>query len=313
MTVLDDIRAAIVATVAPAASPGSVHDYERYAAKVDMLRALYVPAGAGGVINGWHLRRGAIRRRPLPSGRTLVAAEWGIVGYRSLVDAAASERALDGTADAIIAALATDPTLSGLVRGLPVDDRAGPQLLDSEPVMFGGVLCHRVRIGLWTEHFEGVSDGLGDGLGALFDPAWRLITATCERLSGLSDLAAVEGRLDWDRDDDPPELPAAIVVPVWERASADLTTDSFRDRVDIGLGVVIVAPAHFPAGEGAAAADGLGRLRRLVGERLHGWGDGPDGPVEIPLAFRGAGPVPAPVGRVAWREIYAPSIYVEAS
>lgn len=310
---LDAIRAALAAAVAPAVAPGLVHAYERYAAKLEGMRALYVPDGAGGAVDGWHIRRGAVRRRALPSGRILVAAEWALVGYRSLVDGAASELAFDATADAAIAALGADPTLGGLVRGLPVDERSGPQILDSGPVMMGGVLCHRIRIGLWTEHFEGLSSAPGNGLGDLADPAIALIAATVARLSGISLFGAVEGRLSFDPDDDPPALPAALVMPIRERTAIDETTLRYRDAVEIGVGVVIVAPAHFPAGEGARAADGLGRLRALVRDALHGWGDGADGAgVDIPFIFRSGEPVPARTGRVAWRETYGPALYVEA-
>lgn len=315
MTALDTIRAAIVAVLSPIAAPGIVHPFERYAAKTEAMRALYQPGGVGGVVNGWNVRRGAIRRRLLPSGRLLVAAEWLISGYRSLVDGEESELVMDATAEALIGALDADPTLGGAVRGVPAEDAgsqaAGPQLVDSEPVMFAGVLCHRARISLVTEHFEAAAIDSG-GLADLIDPEFALITATVERLSGLEPFGTIEGRLAYDRDDDPAALPAALVMPLFERTAIDSTTLTYRDRVELGVGIVIVAPSAYPAGEGAAAADGLASLRAAVRGRLHGWGDDAGAPVEIPFTYRGAEPLPAPAGRVAWREIYAPSIFVEA-
>ena len=175
------VRTALVAMLEGVSGIGRVHPYERFAKTTDAMAALYA---VGGAVRGWHVQRLAARRRLLASGRVLVTATWTITGFVSLVDADASEIATDVLIDAVVAAERVDPTLGGVVRGLPVDGVAGVQLVESDTVMFANVLCHRARLALTAQTFEGAADG---DLVGVADAAGRLIGAIVERLAEETD------------------------------------------------------------------------------------------------------------------------------
>lgn len=146
------IRDAIVAKLNGIADIGVVHDYERYAtAKADM-RALYE---YNGQIRGWFVRR--IRsREQMPDnrlGKTNIDHDWLIRGYMSLADADASEKVFDGLVESIQDAFRTDETLGDVVSTTFFQDQAGIQVLDLNPLLFAGVLCHGARLGLRTRHW----------------------------------------------------------------------------------------------------------------------------------------------------------------
>ncbi|WP_238121963.1 MULTISPECIES: phage tail terminator protein [unclassified Xanthobacter] len=306
------IRAALVALLEAIPDIGRVHAWERFAATEKGFIDLYSHAGA---VRGWRVNRVSTRRRVLASGRVLVTDRWAITGMLSLVDAAQSEITASDLADAIIAAEVADPTLGGVARGVAVEGAAGVQLLAIAPVMFAGVLCHQVALQLDTQTFEGAAaGGLAGGLESMDGAAGRLIGAVVARLQGAVPaglLAVVEGRLSWDRDDDPADLPAAIVVPVADEARPEAETVLYRQRVDRSVAVILIAPAGYSAGAGALAAGGLEALRERVRVALLGWGDGPDGPVDIPCLYAGGAPTDAAPGLIAWRDVYTPSLYVE--
>lgn len=300
----DPVRDAIVTLIAGVANVGQVHPYERYRKEQAAMAALYAVDGA---VRGWFVQRLAARRRLLASGRTLVSTTWSVQGFMSLVDAEASELALDDIVDTIIAVERADPTLGGLVRGRPADGAAGFQLLDAGPVMFAGVLCHRVRLVLIAETFE---DGGAIELPEIEGAAGRLIGLIVDRLRAEAPaLASVVGRLAFDPDDDADASPAAIVSPIGETARMDPTSNDMDERVDIRVAVTIVPSSASigPAG-GALAAGGLEAIAEAVRTTLHGWQ--PD-VVEVPLLYAGATLVDAGPGRIAWSMTFWPSVYIE--
>lgn len=303
------IRAALVALLAGIPDIGRVHGYERFSGNEKGFLDLY--RLDDGRVRGWRVSRVALRSGLLASGRALNTSRWAIVGMLALVDADQSEIVAGDLADAIIAAEAADPTLGGSVRGRPVDGAFGIQLLAIEPVMFAGALCHKVSLQLDVQTLDGAGT---DTLAGLPAASGRLIGAVVERLqeadtSGL--FGAIEGRLAYDRDDDPVALPAAIVVPVADYATADPETLQTRQRIDRSVAVIILAPAGFPAGQGALAAGGLDVLRDQVRAALIGWGDGAGGVVDVPMLYAGGAPIDAAPGLIAWRDVFTPSVFQE--
>jgi hypothetical protein len=150
MSDLTTIRNAIVALLEGVAGIGRVHAYERYATNDRGFRDLY-DAGAGKIL-GWHVRRVATRDDALGVGAMGTTHTWRVVGIRALEDAEASELELDDLVERIRAAGRDDDTLAGAVATITIDQRAGFELVDSGPVMFAGVLCHRVVLKLTTVH-----------------------------------------------------------------------------------------------------------------------------------------------------------------
>ncbi len=155
MSKVQDIRAAIVATLAAVPGAGMVHAYERYAAGQTGLRAVYAATEDGqDVLQGWFVRRAAFAAARVTPGRRRVTTTWELTGYRALADAAASELVMDALVDAIAQAFDENPSLGGLVRVRQQADPAGITLEEATPVMFAGVLCHAARLRLVTEHDE---------------------------------------------------------------------------------------------------------------------------------------------------------------
>lgn len=308
------IRAALVALLQGVPAIGIVHAYERYADKQADFRALYTSSGT---LLGWFVARTGWRYSRTASGRLLVTTRWQITGFMGLEDAVASELVMQGLVEAICAAWAADPTLGGLVRGIPVDGSAGIDVAAIEPVMFASVLCHRARIEVVTQHYEG--SGAEDGL--LIDAGTRwLITAIVSDLRAdtaiMAAVGSIEGAIAFDPDDDPGGV-ALIVVPLGSRANGGATNMRLRDRVAVTIGVIIAAPSGYPTGAGARAADGLDILDRLIRARLHGWGDGlssPAGdPLDEPLTALGGEFLRAAPGRIAWRANYRAGLIIEVS
>lgn len=153
MSDLATVRAAIVAKLAAVAGIGIVQDYERFAANEKAFRELYQ---SGERILGWHVRRVAVREVCAVIGVGMEVASWRITGLHALNDAAASEKLLDDLVEDARAAFRSDETLGGTVSDLSdltAGDGAkefGLQQRASEPVMFAGVLCHRVILALTT-------------------------------------------------------------------------------------------------------------------------------------------------------------------
>ncbi|WP_316978047.1 hypothetical protein [Shumkonia mesophila] len=152
MANVDEIRAAIKAKLESVPGIGLVHSYERYAHDQKAFRTLFETSGK---VLGWLIRRVATRETSRTIGRHDVTHRWQIRGYMSLDDAAASEIAFDDLVEAGRDAFRADETLGGVVDDTVGDgDSIGLQVEDSGPVMFAGVLCHSVRLGLTTRHTQ---------------------------------------------------------------------------------------------------------------------------------------------------------------
>lgn len=148
---LESIRSAIVGVVQSVPDTGVVHPYERYAKSPADLAALYTQ---GGALAGWFVRRLRSRER-LVGASWLRIDEWEIRGFRALVDADASEVAMDTVVEGICTAVRADDTLGGVVMDTgdlsQGDTRdAGVAVAESGPVVFCGVLCHGVSLRLTT-------------------------------------------------------------------------------------------------------------------------------------------------------------------
>ncbi len=143
-----DVRAAIVATLESVPGIGVVHAYERYAKKVGEFAALYQ---RDDLLLGWYVHRRAERTATIGVGHDTTTTEWLITGYRALEDDVASALAFDSLVDAVIDAFRADHTLGGVVGSIvDPDTKEGPGLIESQPVMFAGVLCHRAILRLVT-------------------------------------------------------------------------------------------------------------------------------------------------------------------
>lgn len=141
------IREAIAATLNRVDGIGRVHLFERYAKNQGDLAALYAHDGQ---LRGWHIRRVRLSEGPYPAGEVTA---WEIRGYLSLNDAAGTELDFDALIDDIRAEFRADQTLGGTVATTWVEDASGIQVLDSGPVLFAGVLCHKAVLALATQRF----------------------------------------------------------------------------------------------------------------------------------------------------------------
>jgi hypothetical protein len=176
------IRAAIAARMLTVPGLGVLHLYERYTAKEAGLAALFMwqppaPPGAAKQLRGWFIRRLTLRETELTHTSTLVAVGWQLRGFMAIQDAIASEIVMDGVADGIRAAIKADETLGGLLDGRPDPPGVvGAQLAESGPFMFGGVLCHGIRLDLTTTHIERDAPGPDDAVGdfRIFHANWDI-------------------------------------------------------------------------------------------------------------------------------------------
>lgn len=151
MSAVETVRAALLGLLEGVPAIGRVHGYERYAASLDQLRALYVATIDGAQqLRGWYLRRTGQRERRIAHGCNAAEIDWEIRGFMALADAAVSELVFDGLLDAIAGALRADDTLAGAVFSIYSADGDGPQIVDSGPVMFAGVLCHSAKLRVTT-------------------------------------------------------------------------------------------------------------------------------------------------------------------
>lgn len=140
------IRAAIAAWLRAVPGIGAVYEYERYAKDDRAMRQFYA---LGDGLLGWHVRRvGRVESGDLNEVKT----SWEVRGFMSIADAEASELAFDGLIDQVLAFYRADPTLGGVVLWPALDDVCVPEVTDSGPAFFGGVLCHCVKLRLVTRH-----------------------------------------------------------------------------------------------------------------------------------------------------------------
>lgn len=157
MADLAAIRAAIKATLESVAGVGKVHDFERYAAREKELRDLYLDTVTGR-LTGWVFFRERTTESELDIGEVRRVHAWRVLGVMGLDDADSTGLLFDNLVEAVAAAFRVDPTLGGVVLATKdLTQSRGPiglQVERIEPVMFGGVLCHRVTASLLTETTE---------------------------------------------------------------------------------------------------------------------------------------------------------------
>lgn len=151
MTDLVAIRAAIIAEMAAVPNIGRLHDYERYAQAAGDFREFYIAEIDGSQqLRGWYVRRLTTTETSAVMGSHEDSHEWLLRGFMALDDANASEKVFDGQIEAVRARFRDNPTLGGLIASVYSPKGEGPKLVESLPVMFGGVLCHSARIQLTT-------------------------------------------------------------------------------------------------------------------------------------------------------------------
>lgn len=150
----EQIVDAIEAVMNTVSGLGKVHDYERYAERTSDFRTLYEFDNAGSKeVRGWFIRRVTRRERSEYNGRYAVVSTWRIQGYRSFVDAQASEKLFNAQLENLCTAFRNDETLGGVVDSTIVGEDAGLQVIDSGPALFAGVLCHAANCRLTTRHY----------------------------------------------------------------------------------------------------------------------------------------------------------------
>lgn len=151
-TRLDQVRAAHVALLGAIAGIGCVHGYERYARDEAKFRELYLADIGGGKkqIRGWYVRRVTTAETSAAMGDYEDSHTWDIRGFMAFDDEAQSEILFDGFIEAVRDAYRADQTLGGLIASVFSPSGEGPKLIDSRPVLFGGVLCHSAHIQLTT-------------------------------------------------------------------------------------------------------------------------------------------------------------------
>lgn len=155
MTAVATIRAAILAKLQGIADIGKVNDFERYADQTSALKAQYVATiAASDQLRGWNIRRVATKEVFVDTGRWSAHVDWRIRGFMALNDANSSEKTFDDLIEAIRDAFRADDTLGGTILTCidPSSNQAGIQVIESKPVLFAGVLCHSVQLGLFTQY-----------------------------------------------------------------------------------------------------------------------------------------------------------------
>ncbi len=159
MASLAQIRAAIKTTLQGVAGIGKVHDYERYATREKELRELFLDAGSSRLL-GFVFYRERTTEQELDIGEVRRLHTWRLYGFMGLDDASQSGLLFDDLVELAATAFRADPTLGGLVlatKDLNQNRGAmGLQVERIEPVMFGGVLCHRATLSLLTETTEDI-------------------------------------------------------------------------------------------------------------------------------------------------------------
>lgn len=157
------LRAAIKAVLQNVPGIGVVHDFERYSTDPKRFSAMYLK---GNKLLGWHIRRLSIREDEYSTMYNKVSTTWRIRGFAGLVDSAASELVLDDLIDSLRAAFRRLPVLCDAtgahLAGTVANGQAGLQVQDSEPVVFAGVLAHRVTLSLVTQHLAEIEPVISD-------------------------------------------------------------------------------------------------------------------------------------------------------
>lgn len=152
------IRAAIKTIMLTVPDIGVVHEYERYTKDLTGVKALYVYAPLN-QLRGWFIRRASVKEFGRLHNRSVQACRWQIRGFMALEDSAASELQMEELIEALRDVFRVDDQLLGTVAQCSVPGTNGNsgecaiQVEDFGPVMFAGVLCHGVRLGLNTYNY----------------------------------------------------------------------------------------------------------------------------------------------------------------
>jgi hypothetical protein len=151
------IRNWIVAQLETVPNIGTVHSYQRYADREKALADLYLNNGK---LHGWYVRRVAVVEKSLSNITNIEHSTWHIVGYLAINDVDASELVFDELIEAVrdlfrvVMANAFRDVENEQI-GLFFNEQIGTEqiglkILESQPVMFAGVLCHSVKCQLIT-------------------------------------------------------------------------------------------------------------------------------------------------------------------
>jgi hypothetical protein len=147
------VRAAIVQTLEAVPEIGRVHSRMRYARHERDFRAHFLTDDDK--LRGWFISRHSFEEKQLTEQVNTIEERWRITGLFALVDENESEIIFDQLIDAVAAAFRADRGLGGAVLTTDASGRSGVQLIQSEPVSFAGVLCHRAVLELRTvRHVE---------------------------------------------------------------------------------------------------------------------------------------------------------------
>ena len=151
------IRDWIVAQLNTVPTIGVVHAYQRYADREKQLADLYFHNGR---LCGWFVRRVSVAEKLLNSQYNNEQTFWVIRGYLAVNDVAASELEFDALLDAIrtvfrvgmlnpLVEIAGEAVLLSYTEQ-KIKEQIGFAVLDSQPVLFAGVLCHSAQCQLIT-------------------------------------------------------------------------------------------------------------------------------------------------------------------
>lgn len=153
------IRDWIVTQLKSVSNIGVVHGYQRYADREKQLAELYTHNER---LHGWFVRRLSVVEKRLNAGFNIEASTWLLSGFLAINDAQNSEIEFDTLIDAVRAVFrvnANNPwkTIDGKDVSLlfieqESTEQLGIKVLDHEPVLFAGALCHKVECQLMMSY-----------------------------------------------------------------------------------------------------------------------------------------------------------------
>ncbi len=142
------LRNWIIAQLNTVANIGTVHGYQRYADREKALADLYQYNGR---LHGWFVRRLSVVDTVENGRNNQEKTTWLIRGYLAINDATASELEFDSLLDTIRDVFFRTENDYENIAGQLIkftdnattgEQQVGFSVLDSQPVMFSGVLCH---------------------------------------------------------------------------------------------------------------------------------------------------------------------------
>lgn len=146
------VRTAIVDRIKQLGLTPNVYEYERFADRIEDLKALYAYEGS--------IKGGFIQRVSGSEDERGTCApyldRWQLSLYQSWSDGSASALTFDDWIDSIINAFERgEPLDSSETFDLSANGQAGGVvLLDSQPIKFAGVLCHSATLQLTTLRYN---------------------------------------------------------------------------------------------------------------------------------------------------------------